>query len=70
MVLLHDGRRLTDDKKNLREMGIKEDDVLLVEAAVSNAPAAAAPAAPAAQPEGSRVYYFVTSANSKQSSAY
>ena len=43
MLLLHDGRRLTDDQKTLRDMGIKEDDVLLVEALDPAAAAAAAP---------------------------
>ena len=47
MVLLHDGRRLTEDKKNLRDMGIREDDVLLVESLDGPADAAAAvPAEP------------------------
>ena len=31
MLLLHDGRRLTDDKRRLSDVGIKENDVLLVE---------------------------------------
>ncbi|XP_043206388.1 protein DDI1 homolog 2-like isoform X1 [Amphibalanus amphitrite] len=44
MILLHDGRRLTDDKKSLRDTGIKEDDVLLVEALQP-------PAAPPVQPQ-------------------
>lgn len=43
MALLHDGRRLSDDRSQLKDLGIKEDDVLLVQPLTSG-PVAPPPA--------------------------
>lgn len=43
LQLVHEGRRLTDDKKTLKDLGVKENDVLFVD---SSPPPAAAGAGP------------------------
>lgn len=54
IVLAHNGRPLMDDKKTLRDYGVKDGDMLVLQRNERNAPASTQSAAPVPLPTGLR----------------